>query len=103
MQKLTQTTFDAAIQNGVVVIDFFAERCGPCKMVAPYLDDMQAKLWAHATIYKVDVDEEQEIAMMQGITGMPTFKIFKDGVEVKKVQGADLKSLWQGIQEQITP
>lgn len=71
-------------------------------MVAPYLDDMQAKLWVNATIYKVDVDEEQEIAMTQGITGMPTFKIFKDGVEVKKVVGADLKSLWQGIQEHIT-
>lgn len=101
MQKLTQTDFETAIQNGIVVIDFFAERCGPCKMVAPYLDDMQSKLWDTVTFYKVDVDEEQEIAMTQGITGMPTFKVFKDGVEVKKVVGADLKSLWQGIQEQL--
>lgn len=101
MQKLTQATFDSAIQNGVVVIDFFAERCGPCKMVAPYLDDMQSKLGDTATFFKVDVDEEQQIAMTQGITGMPTFKVFKDGVEVQKIVGADLKSLWQGIQTHI--
>jgi thioredoxin 1 len=102
MQKLTQTTFVPAVQNGLVVVDFFAERCGPCKMVAPYLDDMQSKLGDTVTFYKVDVDEEQEIAMTQGITGMPTFKIFKDGVEVKKIAWADLRSLWQGIQEQVS-
>lgn len=101
MQALTQATFSSAIQQGVVVIDFFATWCGPCKMVAPYLEDMQTKLGTAVTFYSVDVDEEQKIAMQQGITGMPTFKIFTNGVEVKKIAWADLQSLRKGIQEQI--
>jgi thioredoxin 1 len=102
MKHLTQVEFNPAIADGIVVVDFFAERCGPCKMIAPYLDQMQEKLAGHVNFYKVDVDEENAIAAQQGITAMPTLKIFKDGKEVKTIVGADLQGLWDGIQEQLS-
>lgn len=101
MKHLTLNEFNPAIADGIVVIDFFAERCGPCKMIAPYLDQMQEKLAGHVNFYKVDVDEENELAGSQGITAMPTLKIFKDGQEVKTIVGADLQGLWDGIQNEL--
>jgi thioredoxin 1 len=101
MKHLTQAEFDLAISDGIVVVDFFAERCGPCKMIAPYLDQMQTQLGDHVTFYKVDVDQENAIAASQGITAMPTLKIFNNGQEVKTIVGADLQWLWDGIQEQL--
>lgn len=101
MKHLTQTEFSSSIADGIVVVDFFAERCGPCKMIAPYLDQMQEKLTGHVNFYKVDVDQENAIAAQQGITAMPTLKIFNNGKEVKTIVGADLQGLWDGIQEQL--
>lgn len=101
MKHLTQSEFNPAIANGIVIVDFFAERCGPCKMIAPYLDQMQEKLGNSATFYKVDVDQENQLAGTQNVTAMPTLKIFNNGHEVKTIVGADLQGLWDGIQEQL--
>lgn len=101
MKHLTQADFNTAITDGIVVVDFFAERCGPCKMIAPYLDQMQTQLWDSVTFYKVDVDQENAIAASQGITAMPTLKIFNNGKEVKTIVGADLQGLWDGIQNEL--
>lgn len=101
MKHLVQADFSNSIGNGIVVIDFFAERCGPCKMIAPYLDQMQTQLWDSVTFYKVDVDQENVIAAAQGITAMPTLKIFNNGQVVKTIVGADLQGLWDGIQNEL--
>lgn len=101
MKQIGQQEFSTAIAQGIVVVDFFAERCGPCKMIAPYLDEMSEKLTWQISFYKVDVDEEQIIARLQNIQAMPTMKIFKDGQEVKTIVGADLKALRTALQEMI--
>lgn len=101
MKQLTQEEFTPAISSGVVVVDFFATRCGPCKMIAPYLVEMEEKLGDKVSFYKVDVDEQRTLAASQDITAMPTLKIFKDGVAVETIVGADLQGLWTGIQKQI--
>lgn len=101
MKHLTKTTFADAISSGISVVDFFATRCGPCQMIAPYLDQMQTQLWDSVTFYKVDVDQEQQIAMEQAVRAMPTLKIFKDGKEAQTIVGADLQGLWNGIQTQL--
>ena len=80
------------------MVDFFATRCGPCKMISPYLEEMQEKLGDTVTFYKIDVDDEGALAATQNITAMPTLKIFKDGQVVKTIVGADLEGLWKGIQ-----
>lgn len=85
MKNITKSEFNEATASGISVVDFFATRCGPCKMSAPYLEDMSKKLDGKANFYKVDVDQEQELAGEQGVTGMPTFMIFQDGQVVEKI------------------
>ncbi len=101
MKTLTNSQFTQAISSGVVVVDFFAERCGPCKMLAPYLEEMSMKLAGQATFYKVDVDSEQQLSMAQGITAMPTIKVFIDGVEFRMIRGADAQGIWTAINDAI--
>lgn len=102
MLKQIQTNdFADMTKEGVVVVDFFATWCGPCKMIAPYLEDMAKKLEGKVRFLKVDVDEENELAAQQGITAMPTLKIFNNGAVVDTIVGADLQKLRKGIQAEL--
>ena len=71
----------------LVVVDFFAEWCGPCQMLAPILKNLEQKYTDSINVYKVDVDESQTIAMRYGITAMPTLIFFKDNQEVERQVG----------------
>lgn len=65
MKKITHAEYNQAIAEGFVVIDFFAEWCPPCKALTPLLEQLQAQHGDKVKIYKVDVDEEQQLAMQQ--------------------------------------
>ncbi|ROL60878.1 thioredoxin [Bacteroidetes/Chlorobi group bacterium ChocPot_Mid] len=71
-----------------VVIDFWATWCGPCKMIAPIIDEMANEFEGRAKICKVDVDNNQSIAIQLGIRSIPTVMIFKDGKVVDTIVGA---------------
>ncbi len=71
-----------------VVLDFWAVWCGPCKMIAPYIEDMHNEYADKAVIGKVDVDSNNEIAMKYGIRNIPTVLFLKNGEVVDKVVGA---------------
>ena len=101
MKQLNQSEFANAIASGIVVIDFFATRCGPCQMIAPYLEEMDEKTGDMVSFYKVDVDQESKIAASQGITAMPTLKIFNNGKEMHTIVGADLQGVRKGIQTEL--
>lgn len=101
MKLLTNSEFQTTIASGITVVDFFAEWCGPCKMLAPYLEEMAGKLEGKATFYKVDVDSEQALSQAQGITAMPTIKVFKDGVEFRMIRGADAQGIWTAVNDAI--
>ncbi len=79
--NLTQETFDETIKNGTVLVDFWADWCGPCRMLAPVLDELAEKLGDRAVFAKVNVDEERELAMRFGVSSIPTVIVFKDGVQ----------------------
>eukprot|EP01083_Nonionella_stella_P004338 12524_1 len=75
--------------GGLVLVDFFATWCGPCVMIAPKLKEMAKGKYSDVAFYKVDVDALGEIAQEMGITAMPTFKLFRDGVMLGEMRGAD--------------
>lgn len=94
-QSLTNETFDAAINNGSdkpVLVDFWAEWCGPCKMLAPILDQISAEKAGQATIVKVDIDAHPELATRFGIRAIPTLIVFKNGQPVNTITGVRSKA-----------
>ena len=81
VQQLSDATFEASVleQSGVVLVDFWAPWCGPCRMVGPIVDDLAEEYAGKATIAKLNVDENQQTAMKYGIMSIPTLMIFKNG------------------------
>jgi thioredoxin 1 len=74
-------------KEGVTLVDFFAVWCGPCKMVAPVLDELNVELKGKAGIFKVDVDQSGDLAQKYSIVSVPTMIVFKDGNAVEKIVG----------------
>ncbi|TFJ87588.1 hypothetical protein NSK_000939 [Nannochloropsis salina CCMP1776] len=73
--------------NKAVIVDFFATWCGPCKVIAPYFEELSTK-FPDVVFIKVDVDENEEVAAFAGISAMPTFQVYKDGKKVGELMGA---------------
>ncbi len=82
MEIIKEKDFEKVTKSGTVVVDFFATWCGPCRMMAPILEEAQKELGEKAKIVKVDVDESEKLAQKFGIMSIPTLIFFKDG-EVK--------------------
>lgn len=96
-QVSSKAEFEQALKHdGLVVVDFFATWCGPCKMIAPILDKFAAE-YTQVKFIKVDVDEVGELASEYEITAMPTFLFIKDGKVVEKTQGANPNKLKQTL------
>lgn len=86
----------------LIVIDFFAEWCGPCQMLTPIIKKLDEKYNGNVEFYKVNVDESQDIAVRYGVTAMPTLIFFKAGEEIERQVGyLDEKELDTMIQEFI--
>ncbi|KAF5290051.1 hypothetical protein FQA39_LY14832 [Lamprigera yunnana] len=83
----------------LVVVDFFATWCGPCKMIAPRLEELAAELGQAIIILKVDVDECEEIATQYNISSMPTFIFIKNSKVVTQFSGANYDKLKQLVLE----
>jgi thioredoxin 1 len=84
---LDQANFDQAISGGLVLVDFWAEWCGPCKSMHPIFDRMSKK-YRHIKFARVNVDRCQDIAMRFAVQSIPTFIMFKNGQPVDRMVGA---------------
>lgn len=87
IKHFSDKTFDAEIKKGVVLVDFHANWCGPCRTLSPILEQVARDLNGKATIGKVDIDHEQRIAGEFQITSVPTLILFKNGKEVGRLVG----------------
>ncbi|ACX67654.1 thioredoxin [Virgibacillus sp. LDC1] len=96
--NVTDQTFVNEVEGqGTVVVDFWAPWCGPCKMLAPILDELSSELGDDVKIAKVNVDENPESAARFGVMSIPTMIFFKDGQPVDKVVGLNSKEALKGI------
>lgn len=91
-----EKTFKDEVENedGMVLVDFWAAWCPPCKALAPILHQLEEEMGEKVKVVKVDVDTNQQLAMDHGVQGIPTVKLFKGGEEVKAWVGLVPKSVY---------
>jgi len=85
--ELNNGEFDDFIKDGVVLIDFFAEWCMPCLMMAPVVDELSEKFNGKIKFGKVNIDDNSEIAQKFGVSSIPNFIVFKDGKQIEQFVG----------------
>lgn len=90
MQELNENNFDTKTSQGVVVVDFYASWCGPCKVLAPILEEIEG-----ATVCKLNTDEAPSIAVKFSVQALPTIVFMKDGVEKRRLVGLANKAAIQ--------
>jgi len=86
MEHLTNDNFKDTISKGKVIVDFWAEWCGPCKVLGPIFEELSKEL-TDIKFAKINVDEQGEIAGEYGVRGIPTMILFKDGEEIDRIVG----------------
>ena len=96
VKHLNDENFDELLKNGLILVDFYADWCGPCKMLAPVLEHID-----FVEVIKVNVDEHPELATRFGVMSIPTMIFFKDGKEAKKEIGFrnlnDIENIYKSL------
>lgn len=88
---LDELSFSAKVESGVVLVDFWAPWCGPCRMLSPVLEDVGEALEGLVTIAKVNVDESPRLAAAFGVRSIPSLFVFSDGQVVEQLIGVQSK------------
>ena len=103
MIHFTKDGLDKALaQKGLLMVDFWADWCGPCKMLAPLIESLDKEYEGRVTVGKVNVDDEQELAIRYGVMSIPTVIFFKDGQEIDRKVGVMPEAIYDGlIQENL--
>jgi thioredoxin 1 len=90
--ELTNENFEATTKEGVALVDFWAPWCGPCRMIAPVIEELAEDFDGKAAICKINTDEQQELASKFAVRSIPTILIMKDGEVVETMVGAASKA-----------
>jgi thioredoxin 1 len=104
MKNVTDTSFESDVlkAEGPVLVDFWAEWCGPCKQIAPALEDLSKDLGAKVTVAKINIDHNPQTPGKYGVRGIPTLMIFKNGqVAATKVGALPKSKLYEWVESVV--
>lgn len=102
IKKLSGDDFKEAIAEGIVLIDFFAEWCPPCRMLEPILEELASEMQGKMRLCKIDIDQAQTVTSEFQVTSVPTLILFKNGKEVNRSEGLkDIQVLKEFVSEYI--
>ena len=93
LKEVNSQEFNELAKEGVILVDFYSKTCGPCKMLAFVLNDVEKALGDKVKILKVDFDANKDLTEAYKVVGYPTIIVLKDGEEVKRLQGLQQKPL----------
>ncbi|MGO4272337.1 thioredoxin [Paenibacillus sp. TAF58] len=99
VKQISDVTFNNEIEAGIVLVDFWAPWCGPCKIIAPILDELSAEIGDAAKIVKINVDDNPESASKYNVMSIPTLLVFKDGQLVDQLVGVQPKEKLKAVIE----
>jgi thioredoxin 1 len=95
--EINDSNFESHVKNGVVMVDFWATWCTPCRMIAPIMDELSNEFKNQVTIAKVNADENIQVAGKYGVTSVPTLMVFKNGQLVERRVGAAPKQQYMSM------
>jgi len=94
IKMISEDQFEKTIEHGVTLVDFYADWCGPCRIMTPHLEAVAKEMEGKVTIVKIDVDKAQQVSSTYQITSIPTLVLFKDGKQVDTMVGVrDAKAI----------
>lgn len=101
ISHLTDENFKLEIEKGVTLVDFYADWCGPCKMIAPLIEELAEEMQGKAKVFKLDIESAQVTTNQFQVTSIPTIILFKEGKEAKRIVGVkdkdDLKAAIENL------
>jgi len=97
LKHLDDNNFQSEIAEGVTLVDFYADWCGPCRMIAPIIEELAVEMKGQAKIAKVDIENAQKVTASFGVTSIPTVLVFKNGKKVDEVVGIKSKEELKGM------
>jgi len=103
VKEFTEGNFQTDVLKSAspVLVDFWAPWCGPCRAIAPMIDEIASEYSGSITVGKVNIDDNQNLAMEYGVSGIPTLLVFKGGEVVRKFQGAPQKGKLQQALDEV--
>ena len=100
-EELDQILMSDDNYGKLVVLDFFAEWCGPCKKLTPVLEELEAKAKGKVKFLKVDVDQSRELSGAHGVTSMPTLEFYRNGEKIATMVGANIVELKERVNREL--
>lgn len=102
IKHLDDSNFESVVEKGVTLVDFYADWCGPCRMIAPIIEDLASEMNGKITVAKLDIESAQNTTAKFNVTSIPTIILFKGGEEVNRVVGVrDKDALIEMINEAL--